>query len=126
MKSALIIDDEVELKEVYSKYLSHLGYEDVVLSNDSLDAFVLCSQRKFDVITLDHKMPLLKGADFLKALRSRPGVNQFTPVMMISGFVPDFYDSIKTIENTFFLDKPIDLEKFSKYLKLITVSKESA
>jgi CheY-like chemotaxis protein len=126
MKSALVVDDESELKEVFSKFFAHLNFDDVVLSSDSLDAFVLCSQRKFDVITLDHKMPLLKGADFLKALRNRPGVNQHTPVLMISGFVPEFYDAVKSIENTFFLDKPVDLEKFAKYVKLISATKESA
>lgn len=119
MKSALVVDDEEVLQEVYAKYLEHLGFEDIVIAKDSLDGYVQAHKRKFDLIALDHKMPVLKGADFLKALRNREGVNQSTYVLIISGFLPEFYDAVKTIENTFFLDKPVDLEKFSKYVNLI-------
>lgn len=80
MKSALVVDDEEVLQEVYAKYLEHLGFDDIVVAKDALDGYVQAHKRKFDLIALDHKMPVLKGADFLKAMRNSEGVNQKTYV----------------------------------------------
>ncbi len=121
--SALIIDDEDGLRDIYREYFQIAGYADVQTAPDGLEAFALCAQKKYDVITLDHRMPMVKGADFLRALRKKAGPNQQTPVLMISGFIPEFRETVEMLEHTFFLDKPIDLEKFTKYVNLIKATK---
>jgi two-component system chemotaxis response regulator CheY len=119
MKSVLIVDDEQGVREVFADYFeSELQFKNILSAQDGLDAFLECSKQKFDVITLDFMMPILNGADFLSALRNKPGPNQKTVVIMISGYLPELAEGIKTMDNTFFLDKPVDFTRLSRYVKM--------
>lgn len=119
MKKVLVIDDEIEMHAVFDNvFKEQLGFEFTTFAADGFDGFVECSLQKFDIITLDHVMPLMDGAQFLVALRSKPGLNQDTPVIMVSGHIPDLPEAIKTIENTFFVDKPVDFNRLVRYVKM--------
>jgi two-component system nitrogen regulation response regulator NtrX len=119
MKKVLIVDDEKEIRNIYEEiFRSELGFESVTFAGDGLEAFTECTLQKFDIITLDHQMPFMKGADFLSALRNKPGINQLTPVIMISAFLPELPETIKTIENTYFMDKPVDFARLSRYVNM--------
>ncbi len=124
MPKILIVDDEVDLQEIYAAFFKTHGYNDIFFANDGLEAYVLCSEHKFDLITLDHQMPYLNGADFLRALRLKPNQNNKCPVIMISGYIPDIDLSCKSFENTIFFDKPLDFDKLVKYAKMITGKKD--
>lgn len=119
MKKVLIVDDEKDIRQIFEEiFRSDLGFESVTFAADGLEAFTECSLQKFDIITLDHQMPFLKGAEFLTALRNKPGINQHTPVIMISAYLPDLPETIKTIENTYFMDKPVDFTRLSRYVNM--------
>jgi CheY-like chemotaxis protein len=119
MKKVLIVDDEKEIRLIFEEiFRNELSFESVTFAGDGLEAFIECSLQKFDIITLDHQMPFLKGAEFLHALRNKPGINQHTTVIMISAFLPDLPETVKTVENTFFLDKPVDFSRLSRYVNM--------
>lgn len=119
MKKVLIVDDEKDIRNIFEEIFRHdLGFENITFAQDGLEAFTECSLQKFDIITLDHMMPFMKGAEFLIALRNKPGLNQSTPVIMISAHLPELSETIKSIENTFFLDKPVDFTRFNRYVKM--------
>lgn len=121
MTKVLIVDDEKDILEILSETFKHdYHIEDTTLALDALDAFHQCQIVKFDLICLDHMMPYLKGADFLTALRTKPGINQHTPIIMISAFIPVLTDAQKSMNHTFFLEKPIDLDRLKKYVKMAT------
>lgn len=124
MPKILIVDDEIQLQEIYAAFFKSHGYTDLHFASDGLEAYQRCQEHKFDLITLDHQMPYLTGAEFLKALRLKPNQNDKCPVFMISGFIPDIDRACKSFENTFFFDKPVDFEKLVKYSKMITNKKE--
>ena len=125
MPKVLIVDDEADIRSIFEEvFKDDLGFTDITFAQDGLEAFSLCSQQKFDVITLDHMMPYFKGADFLVALRNKSGPNQNTPVVMISAYLPDLSETIRTIENTYFLDKPVDFTRLTRYVKM-AVGKEN-
>ncbi len=117
-KKILIVDDELEIRDIFKTFFELMGMTDLYFAADGLEAFVLCSQQKFDLITLDHQMPFFTGASFLGALRSKEGINQKSPVFMISAFIPDIEDSVKAFENTFFFDKPMNFESLSRNVKI--------
>lgn len=120
MKKVLIVDDEKEIRITFEEiFRNELGFDSVTFASDGLEAFTECSLQTFDVITLDHNMPFLKGDDFLFALRNKPGINQQTCVIMISAFLPELPEAIRTIENTFFVDKPVDFKRFTRYVNMI-------
>ncbi len=121
MKKVLIVDDEKEIRSIFEEIFRHeLGFESITFAQDGKEAFSLCSIQKFDIITLDHMMPQMKGGEFLTALRNMPGLNQKTPIVMISAHLPKIAgeEERKSIhENTIFMDKPIDFTRFSKFIK---------
>lgn len=119
MKKVLIVDDEAEIRNIFEEvFRQDLGFESITFAKDGLEAFVECTLQKFDIITLDHMMPYMKGADFLVALRNKPGPNQKTPVIMISAYLPDLSETIRSIENTYFMDKPVDFTSLIRYVKM--------
>ncbi|MBC7537925.1 MAG: response regulator [Bacteriovorax sp.] len=119
MKKVLIVDDEKDIRIIFDEIFRHdYGFENITFAQDGLEAFTECSLQKFDIITLDHMMPFMKGAEFLIALRNKPGLNQKTPVTMISAFIPELSETITSIENTYFLEKPVDFTRLSRYVKM--------
>jgi CheY-like chemotaxis protein len=119
MKRILIVDDEKEVRDIYEEFILHnLGHNELTFSVDGIEAYIKCSLQKFDTIMLDHKMPRLNGLNLLIALRNKPGLNQFTPVIIISGFLPEIEKGELVFENTFFLQKPFSFEDLSKCLKI--------
>lgn len=120
MPKILIVDDEVQLQDIYATFFKQNGFTDLMFASDGLEAYELCTKHKFDMITLDHQMPFMTGGDFLKALRLKSNQNHRCPVIMISGFIPQIDPKCKSFENTFFFDKPVDFEKLVKYARIIT------
>lgn len=119
MKSVLLVDDEEDMLLVYKELLTHdLGDVDISYSRDGIEAFMKTSVEKFDLITLDHKMPRLDGLELLVALRNKPGPNQQTPVIVISGYLPESLEIAKGLGNTLILKKPFDHRLFSEYIKV--------
>lgn len=125
MKRVLIVDDEKEIQKIFATILKTMGDYEFVFANDGLEAFALSYNQKFDLITLDHQMPFMNGASFLYALRTKENMNRETPVFLISAFIPDIQDSVKTIRNTFFFDKPVNFESLLRNAKLV-LSKAAA
>lgn len=118
MKNILIADDEKDMRDLYEEFFHNLGLKNLTLTKDGIEAFMKCSIQKFDAIILDHKMPRLNGLDLLIALRSKAGPNQNTPVIIISGYLPEISEKLNTFDNTFFLTKPFDIDELSKCLKI--------
>lgn len=119
MTSMLIVDDEEDVRDIYNEFIQEkLGYKDLTFSNDGIDAFMKCSMQKFDVILLDHRMPRLNGLDLLVAIRNQPGLNQFTPVIIISGTLAETFTAKNLFQHTYFLTKPIDYDQLEAYLLL--------
>lgn len=119
MKKVLIIDDEKDLQEIYGMYLKSVSFDGIEYADDGLDGFVKCMNQKYDLITLDYKMPFMDGLQFLTAIRSKENINRLTPIFLISAFIPQIKDSVKVFENTYFFDKPIDIESFKRNAKMI-------
>lgn len=124
MEKILIVDDEKDLRDIFKAFFKEMGFREIHLASDGLEAFALCTQHRYDIITLDHQMPFMTGASFLSAIRSKQGQNQFTPIMMISGYIPDIPDSVKAFENTFFFDKPMNFESLGRHARIILHKKD--
>ncbi|QOL26784.1 response regulator [Thalassotalea sp. LPB0316] len=79
-KSLLIIDDDIELTELLSQYLSSQNFQ-VDVANDSEQGLGMAViSNKYDLILLDVMMPKLNGFEVLKKLRQ----SCITPVLMLT------------------------------------------
>ncbi|MFC3052964.1 response regulator [Kordiimonas pumila] len=75
MKLCLVVDDSKVIRKVARRILEELSFEieEAVDGQDALDA---CDRNMPDVILLDWNMPVMDGLEFLKAIRSREGIEQ--------------------------------------------------
>lgn len=82
MHKILIIDDEVEICLILSKYLTKNGYL-VETSYNGSDALEKVKQKEFDLIISDFRLPDYTGLDLLKEIKS---INSTNKVIIITGY----------------------------------------
>ncbi len=81
MSNILIIDDERAIRKTLSEILTYEGFK-VEEAADGEDGLKMFTEKSYDVILCDIKMPKLDGIEFLvRATEKNPDV----PVIMISG-----------------------------------------
>lgn len=82
MKKVLVIDDEEYLVKLLKSRLMINRFE-VVTAADGQEGLVVAERERPDLIVLDVLLPVMNGADFVKALRNNPELKD-TPVLAIS------------------------------------------
>ncbi|MDX2503596.1 MAG: response regulator [Gammaproteobacteria bacterium] len=92
MNYILLVDDDVELCEMLSEYLSRENFT-VDMAHDGEQALKKEQQSQYDLIVLDVMMPKLNGFDVLRELRNHSSV----PVLMLTARGDDV-DSIIGLE----------------------------
>ena len=66
----LIVEDEKEIREGVSEYLSEVGYN-VISAEDGMQAIELFKNSKIDLVILDIMLPKINGLDVLKQIRNQ-------------------------------------------------------
>lgn len=84
MQSVLVIDDDPVFRGLLVRELRTLPDLDVHEAAGGGHALRLLGARSFDLITLDLHMPLIDGFMVLRALRTKPGPNERTPIFVIT------------------------------------------
>ena len=67
----LIVEDEIEIREGVSEYLSEVGYN-VITAEDGLQAIELFNKNKIDLVILDIMLPKANGFVVLNNIRKAP------------------------------------------------------
>jgi two-component system response regulator CpxR len=118
MKQAnlLLIDDDEELCELLSEYLSNQGFN-ITLAHDGQSGLDKANATRFDLILLDVMLPGLDGFEVLKQLHQ----NNKTPVLMLTVRGDDF-DRIFGLELSAdnYLPKPFNHRELVARIKAIT------
>ncbi|MBI3983820.1 response regulator [Candidatus Microgenomates bacterium] len=81
MAKILLVEDDVNLREIYAARLGAEGFE-VVAAADGEEALAKSVREKPDLILLDIMMPKISGFDVLDILRSTPQVKNTKVVML--------------------------------------------
>jgi two-component system nitrogen regulation response regulator NtrX len=108
MASVLIIDDEKSIRKTLAEILSYEGYkiDEAVDGQEGLKKF---SEKNYDVVLCDIKMPIVDGIEFLDKAKQ---INPDIPVIMISGHgnVETAVEAVK--KGAFdYISKPPDLNR---------------
>ena len=82
MATVLVVDDEFGIVDVLETILIDEGYR-VLTACNGKQGLVRLSAEKPDVILLDFMMPILGGAEMLRAMAAEPAYQRI-PVVMIS------------------------------------------
>jgi DNA-binding LytR/AlgR family response regulator len=119
----VIVDDEPLARELLEGYLEKIpDFELVASCPSAIDASLILSKNKVDLIFLDIEMPVLKGTDFFKNLVHKPEVIFTTAYRdyAVDGFELNALD---------YLLKPIFFERFfqaiQKFLKQVQKTEAS-
>ncbi len=82
MATVLVVEDDTNLVEIYSKNLKTVGY-DVLTAVNGGEALELLAKEKPDLIITDTMMPRMSGFDMLTKIRQIPTFKD-TPVIMMT------------------------------------------
>lgn len=81
MATILLVEDDSNLREIYSARLEAEGYT-IVSANDGEEALAASVREKPDLIISDVMMPKISGFDMLDILRSTPETKNVKVIMM--------------------------------------------
>ena len=81
MATVLLVEDDINLREIYAARLSAEDYV-VVVASDGEEALAKSVRTKPDLILLDVMMPKISGFDVLDILRSTPETRTTKVVML--------------------------------------------
>mgnify|MGYP001612051435 CR=1 FL=1 len=108
MPRVLIVDDEVQLAEIYRAVLQSAGAK-VKVAYDAADAVDLIESFSPDVIVSDIRMPEVRGDELLVALSS---YDPHLPVILVTGMDRAKISIPKESQNLFhLLHKPIEYDQ---------------
>ncbi len=114
MKKILIVDDQKELLELYSKTLKQLNIE-IICAESSDSALNIIEDNSIDMIISDIKMPGKNGIELLCEVR-KLGLEM--PFLLVTAYsnVKDAVQALK-LGAVDYLEKPIDLTELSIAVK---------
>src|SRR5882724_6786376 len=108
MASILIIDDEKAIRKTLTEILSYEGYK-IDEASDGEEGLKRFSEKAYDIVLCDIKMPKLDGIEFLEKAKE---INGDVPVIMISGH-GNIDTAVEAVKKGAFdyISKPPDLNR---------------
>jgi two-component system sensor histidine kinase/response regulator len=118
----LIIEDNLDLRRLYSRALTRVGYN-VTTTGALAEAHDLLDQNRFDVLLCDIHMGTEKGTDLVRDKRAQLQENK-THVVMITG--ETWYGDIaEEVGADLFLEKPVGLDTLVGLVGRLTAPHDS-
>ena len=121
----LLVDDEKDILDLFSEYLSFNGFNTISFQNpiEALNYFYQNITNCYLVIA-DYKMPQISGIDFIRKIKEKD-TDCKIKTMIISAFIKDNLPNDKSYIATIdrILEKPVYLERLNKEVQeLISIS----
>jgi two-component system CheB/CheR fusion protein len=106
-RTALVVDDVMDVTEMLSVLLTYAGYT-VVTAASAPAALAAAKSQQFDVVISDIGMPEMNGYELAQALRAMPGYTN-VPLVAVTGYSM-FDDRQRSLSSGFnaHMTKPID------------------
>jgi len=117
-KKILIVDDEVNFTKMVKLNLEETGQYEVMVENNSSNAFGDAKEFKPDLILLDIMMPGMDGGDVASQLKSDNTLKNI-PVVFLTAIIKE--DEIDSHDGSIgghpFIAKPVSTEDLIKYIE---------
>ncbi|WON93573.1 response regulator [Sphingobacterium sp. UGAL515B_05] len=122
IKSALVVDDNESNRIILEHMLSYKNIKSTLASNGMEALDIMLKGERFDVILMDYHMPIMSGLETIDKIKGllnqRKEVAPFI-VLSSSSEELDILTSVRKIENTHLLLKPIKSHDLYKTLKKV-------
>lgn len=121
--SILIVDDNISILKTMSFVLRRKGY-DVSTAKNGLEAIDKVKEKKFDLIFMDIKMPLLNGIETYKKINKI--IREATVIMMTAYSVDELIQEALKEGAYEILYKPIDFETIFGLIEKALINNQGA
>ena len=109
-RKVLLVDDDVELVEVMTKFLEEDGRFDVKIATTGFDAGMLVKEYRPDMIVLDVMLPDINGKEVCQRVRADSTMEDVR-ILCISGMIEeDKIQDLRLAGADDFMHKPFDAE----------------
>ena len=114
MKKVLVVDDEYDIREILSDFLSACNV-DVRTAENGQAALAVFEEFKPDLAVVDIQMAIMDGIEFSKKIIAG---NPDFPIVMISGYYKQYdINEILSIGVKEVVKKPLQLDQFYSSLQ---------
>jgi DNA-binding response OmpR family regulator len=113
-KRILLIDDDPDILEILSEYLSEEGVE-ISTSNSTCNIFQLINTHQPHLIVLDYILSSINGGEICHQIKNSPQTSHI-PVVIISAYPMELI-SLGNYGSDLLIPKPFDLDILRSYLK---------
>ncbi|MBN1184590.1 MAG: response regulator [Bacteroidales bacterium] len=115
-KSILIIDDFRISNEIVAESLQNQGYQTFSCQKLS-NVFQILKTKKIDAVISDYIMPEMNGIDLMTKIREISGYERIPVIILSSETDQDIIDNAYNKHVTYWMKKPMDIEKLKLLLK---------
>ena len=121
--SILLVDDYEFIRTILERMLQQLGYQNLCMAVDGLEALNLLRSQPIDLVITDYHMPEMDGTDLFQSMQQDPVLAKI-PVLLISGVPTEKFATqalAMGIQSTF--NKPFRAEQLDQEIQsLLTQS----
>jgi CheY-like chemotaxis protein len=112
----LIVEDDTDVREIFSRALRHAGYE-VQEADHALGAVCAMVREGADLVVTDIRMPIVDGLSLVNELKAHEDTRQ-VPVVALTGFdTPENRAAAFGAGCIGFIAKPIDTGEFVNQIR---------
>ena len=115
--SILLVDDYEIIRTILERILQQLGYQNLCMAVDGLEALNLLRSQPIDLVNTDYHMPEMDGTDLFQSMQQDPVLAKI-PVLLISGVPTEKFatQALATgIQST--LNKPFRAEQLDQEIQ---------
>ena len=121
IKYILLVDDEKDILELFTEYLTSNGLKTVSFQNpiEALN-FLNSNVNNCSLVITDYSMPQMSGLDFIKHIRNID-VNFIIKIILITAHIKNnlVIDKSSNLRIDKIIEKPIPLEKLKDEVKML-------
>ena len=115
--SILLVDDYEFIRTILERMLQQLGYQNLRMAADGVDALHLLRTRPVDLVITDYHMPEMDGIGLFQSMQQDPVLAKI-PVLLISGVPTEkFVTQALAIGIQGTLNKPFRAEKLDQEIQ---------
>ncbi|MBI3961201.1 MAG: response regulator [Deinococcus sp.] len=111
----LIVEDETANRELLAECVRLLGCRTSLAANGQ-EGLRLAQEQHPDLILLDMKMPVMNGAEMLRALRASAATASI-PVILVSSWLDSGQFDTANVGAMSYLDKPFTVRKLFEHIR---------
>jgi DNA-binding response OmpR family regulator len=109
MYTALVVDDDLLVRDVLARVLAASGYA-TATAQDGDEAIHLLAARHFDLMITDVKMPGLDGVALGRVAR------RLRPTLCVI-YITGFWDGVQRVEQGVVIEKPVRAAELMKIVR---------